>query len=385
VHEFCDAPFLPATLRLLISRPIGKGERLVVDFQQGSAQQASNTTEALEPGFVPVAEGFFPPVWKGRAAQAERVRAAERGDSRAQLHAAEVSRVGLPGAGIKANMTEAVGWYRKAAEQGHAQAQMRLATLMQMGQGLPKDVPGAAALYRKAVAGGNVLAIMLLAELLLDGDEEAEVPANRSAAAEVLGLSMGSFRSRPPCLGPLFHGLASKFRDGAGGPADLPAAMFWFRAAASAGHTDAQYEVGVAYSSGDGLPEDPRRGFAWLGKAAEDGHAGAQLAMGMSYSFGHGVERSESEAFAWYLKAAEQGISRAQYKVAVAYEAGLGVPASQQQAEFWYAKAAQNGVPSPGPGPSPPRHATLLDAARNLVGQALSHLTSAWSSNRSEL
>jgi len=49
----------------------------------------------------------------------------------------------------------AAEWYRKAAEQGHAEAQYKLGFMYQNGRGVKKDDKQAAEWYRKAAAQGN--------------------------------------------------------------------------------------------------------------------------------------------------------------------------------------------------------------------------------------
>jgi TPR repeat protein len=52
---------------------------------------------------------------------------------------------------------EAVKWYRRAAEQGNTDAQMRLGVMYEDGRGgLPQDDAEAAKWYRKAAEQGNV-------------------------------------------------------------------------------------------------------------------------------------------------------------------------------------------------------------------------------------
>ena len=43
------------------------------------------------------------------------------------------------GIGVKQDYKEAVAWYRKAAEQGHAKAQFNLGTMYDKGQGVKQD------------------------------------------------------------------------------------------------------------------------------------------------------------------------------------------------------------------------------------------------------
>jgi uncharacterized protein len=60
------------------------------------------------------------------------------------------------GHGVPQDYAEAMRWYRKATDQGHARAQYDLGLLYQNGLGVPKDIRQARAWMRKAAATGNV-------------------------------------------------------------------------------------------------------------------------------------------------------------------------------------------------------------------------------------
>ena len=54
------------------------------------------------------------------------------------------------GEGVPKDAVQAVAWFRKAAEQGHASAQSNLGAMYATGEGVPKDAVQAVAWYRKA-------------------------------------------------------------------------------------------------------------------------------------------------------------------------------------------------------------------------------------------
>ena len=59
------------------------------------------------------------------------------------------------GEGVSKDLSEAVKWYRKAAEQGDADAQGFLGECYEYGGGVVKDLTEAIKWYRKAAARGN--------------------------------------------------------------------------------------------------------------------------------------------------------------------------------------------------------------------------------------
>ena len=59
------------------------------------------------------------------------------------------------GCGVDKNDSTAVEWYRKAAEQGHDDAQFRLGTMYEDGWGVDKNISTALEWYRKAAEQGD--------------------------------------------------------------------------------------------------------------------------------------------------------------------------------------------------------------------------------------
>lgn len=123
---------------------------------------------------------------------------------------------------------------------------------------------------------------------------------------------------------------------------DYTTAEKLFRKAADQGHAQAQFKLGVMYSSGEeGVlqEEDDTEAVKWYRKAAEQGFAVAQLYLGFMYEQGLGVPRDDSEAAEWYRKAAEQGDADAQFDLGFMYDEGRGVRQDYVQAHKWYSLA----------------------------------------------
>ena len=53
-------------------------------------------------------------------------------------------------------------------------------------------------------------------------------------------------------------------------------AIRYYRLAAKAGHTGAQYNLGLMYLKGEGIAPDVLRGLEWMTKAADSGDGKAQ-------------------------------------------------------------------------------------------------------------
>ena len=105
-------------------------------------------------------------------------------------------------------------------------------------------------------------------------------------------------------------------------------AFAWHFRSASMGYVDAMYELGVCYSHRaayqDADPAQGRAGYGkmtsekaieWYHKASEQGHAQATYMVGFCYEKGEGVQKDRSLALEWYQKAAAMGDSDAARRI----------------------------------------------------------------------
>ena len=200
--------------------------------------------------------------------------------------------------GKQNDYSEAVKWYRKAAEQGDATAQYNLGVCYEKGRGVPQDYSEAVKWYRKAAEQGD-------------------------ATAQ--------------------YNLGVCYDKGRGVPQDYSEAVKWYRKAAEQGDMYAQNNLGYCYYNGQGVSQDYSEVVKWYRKAAEQGYARAQCNLGLCYFWGLGVPKDYSEAVKWYRKAAEQGNKYAQNNLGNCYYNGWGVPEDYSEAVKWYRKAAEQG------------------------------------------
>jgi len=147
---------------------------------------------------------------------------AERGDAHAQ------TMLGLYYAenGNAENDAEAAKWFERAAAQGEAEAQFRLATLYAAGHGVPTDLAKAVHWYQTAAELGNRRAM---------------------------------------------SNLAVAYAQGSGTAKDLEGAVRWFSRAAELGLTDAQFDLAVLYERGLGVPQSLPDAYRWYVIAARQG------------------------------------------------------------------------------------------------------------------
>ena len=162
---------------------------------------------------------------------------------------------------------KSVEWYRKAAEQGNADAQCCLGWCYDRGYAVAKDPLKAVEWYRKAAEQNN------------------------AKAQFFLGLC---------------------YDKGAGVVKDPVNAVEWYRKAAEQGLAAAQYNLGICYDKGEGMTKDPIEAVKWYRMAAQQGLPVAQYTLGSRYEYGIGVAKDTAKAVKWYRRAADRGLAAAQ-------------------------------------------------------------------------
>ena len=234
----------------------------------------------------------------------------------------------------KENYVEAVKWYRKAAEQGHALAQATLGVCYLEGTGITPNFTEAAKWFLKAAEQGQVEGQYAMGFCFYEGlgvtQSYAEAVKWYRKAAE---QGQADAQNR---MGLCYH-------SGKGVTKDDAEAVKWYRKAAEQGYAAAQYNLGLNYYEGTGVTQSYTEAVKWFRKAAEQGYVDAQNRMGLCYHSGKGVTKDDAEAVKWYRKAAEQGYAAAQYNLGIKYYDGTGVSQNKEEAKKWLRKAANQG------------------------------------------
>jgi TPR repeat protein len=132
------------------------------------------------------------------------------------------------------NFAEALRWYRVAANQGNADAQLALGNLYAQGEGVQQDYGAALLWYRKAAEQGNL---------------EAQD-------------NVGFF-----------------YLSGMGVAQDYGEAMRWLRKSAAQGNEVAERNIGIMYLNGLGVPASRDEAIRWLREAAAKGDDDAKNAL----------------------------------------------------------------------------------------------------------
>ena len=148
-------------------------------------------------------------------------------------------------AGRYRKYAEVVTWYRRAAKQGHVEAQFNLGFMYATGRGVTQDetvaVRVAVRWYRLAADQGY------------------------AGAQSNLGVM---------------------YEKGRGVPQDETEAVRWYRLAADQGLAEAQHNLGRMYEKGRGVPQDDTEAVRWYRFAADQGVADALSNLRVMYEKG---------------------------------------------------------------------------------------------------
>jgi TPR repeat protein len=123
---------------------------------------------------------------------------------------------------------------------------------------------------------------------------------------------------------------------------DKAKSLYWYEKAAEQGHIQAQFSMGNYYDRGTGVRENKSKTVYWWTKAAEQGNRQAQSLIGAYYFDGVGVAKDEGKAAYWWTLAAEEGITSAQRNLGIIYLNGTGVPKDKDKALYWLKKSAED-------------------------------------------
>lgn len=154
-------------------------------------------------------------------------------------------------------------WLEQLAAKGDAEAWYRIGIIKEQGIGIPPDTAGAIEAYRQAAEAGHAEAQFRLAQLLdrSGGDPALARYWYQSAAAQ--GIAAAAFNA------------ALYEETGTGGPVNLTAALDHYRQAAAGGIGQAAAQIALLYASGRLGEPDLVRALAWITKAVEMGTPGA--------------------------------------------------------------------------------------------------------------
>ena len=169
----------------------------------------------------------------------------------------------LNGSGVPKSLPSALKWFKRAADNGYADAQYDLAVMYENGEGIEASCAEAAKWYTRAAQQNHVYAVQNL-----------------------LGIY-----ERGTCLK----------QD------DVEIARLT-RRLAELGSADDQLNLGSFYAMGRGVPKDETEAGKWFALAAEQGQPVAQFMLGQWYRDGRGgIAQNYLTAYKWFTLAAAGG------------------------------------------------------------------------------
>ena len=114
-------------------------------------------------------------------------------------------------------------------------------------------------------------------------------------------------------------------------------------AQAETGDVESQYDLGNMYSEGVGVDADTEKAMAWYEKAASQGYEKAQYKLGLFYYEDSRTRKDLPHAFQLFSNAADKGHPAAQFHLGKMYASGQGVKRNYEKALEWLGKAADGG------------------------------------------
>lgn len=180
---------------------------------------------------------------------------------------------------------------------GDAEAQFKLAELLQRGDGIARDRRAATGWYGKAAEQGHVAAALELNRLRHDGADIA-ADETRITAALALAVAKGDRDA--------MRALADMRIYGRGGPRDAAEGIALLRRAVAAGSYAAAHDLANLYLNGaPGIEHDRAKGFRWMARAARLGDAAAVFDLGSMYlNTPDAAARDPAEGYRWLMRAA---------------------------------------------------------------------------------
>lgn len=278
---------------------------------------------------------------------------AEQGDAEAQFELAKLyNSCSCSLTDTKVRKTEALRWFRKAAEQGHVEAQYWTGTYYQYGlEVIIKDLTEANAWFLKSAEKGHTGAMRKLGryhEAAEIGDACAQYQMGNQSEdkdpAEAMNWYLRAFNNvagdegSGSTAGKAAYAIAKMYKEGRGVSKNDETAVAWLFKAAEKGDPEAPWDIAARYAKGIGIPKDAAAAAEWYVEAesrdSDSDPTGRDL---KKFCKAIGVPLEEM-LFA-YRKAAETSVGWAEY-LGDLYQHGWGVPADAAESQKWRRKAA---------------------------------------------
>lgn len=211
------------------------------------------------------------------------------------------------GSGVKMDMSEALKWYKKAAEHGNADGAYECGDFYFYGHVVNKNEDEAIKWYELAKKLGY---------------------------KDRIGIAYNH-------LGELYFSKALKYDD----EKKYREAALFYKKGAELDNKNCEENLGVLYCLGEGVEQNYAEGYKWLMKAKEHHSPSAGANIGKLYYNGLGVNQDYSEAVKYFKWSIEfnRPSSAGLYMLGVCYYNGQGVEKNIEESKKLFIKAAENG------------------------------------------
>lgn len=256
------------------------------------------------------------------------LRAAQRGHVPAQIHLGAL--VGEPASGVY-DRAGAIAWLRRAGDKGGADGWFWLAHTLAYGAS-KADATEAIALWTRAAEAGHPAAMGRLAAMSSnDWPAPAGIPADQARATKWYAALGGRGD------GDAQEEYAARLQAGRGVTADPAGAVRWYEKAAAQQRDSACIALAVLLlDPPPGLTRDPEAAVRWLRASAERRDEEAWFMLAELAEKGDGMRQDYAEARRCYRKSLDEANMVASEPLGRLFEKGLGGPADAFEACKWY-------------------------------------------------
>lgn len=230
--------------------------------------------------------------------------------------------------------------FRRAVA-GDRDQQYELATLLDRGDGLPRDVRAATGWYGRAAEQGHVPAALELNHRRHEG-QAIEADEAKIAAALRTGADAGDTEA--------MRALADMTIYGRGGPRNPQEALALLHRAADKGSALAEQDLADLYLLGaPGVRLDIHEGFRWMAVSARHGNLEAMEQLGSLYlNTPDPAMQDPAEAYRWLVRASLLDAARSQEALSTLLSEGAivngrtAIAPDPIQADMWFRVAARS-------------------------------------------
>lgn len=251
---------------------------------------------------------------------------------------AEAIRLGgnyLTGKGVPKDLVQSAYWFRKAADQGDAEAQNELGYFYFFGIGVPRDYTESARWFARAIASGSQSGKLNLAVMYLKG---AGVAPDLKFGASLLDdlARRGNARAE--------YYLGAIYFSGYGVRADHSVAEKWFARSAKGKSPEGEYSMGILYSVTEDHEHNLKKAAGFLRRSARGGFVPAMATLGMLLTRHPEIgQKRPDEAISMLRQAAEAGDWESSATLGAIARDGSAAHGDLREACRWFTIAKKQG------------------------------------------